>query len=115
MRLRQISVPRLPEREMTPTLPGLKMLVLWPGMMPTKPSLGVTTPAVFGPMIRQRARLARAWISSTCWAGICSVSTTTTPIPASMASTIASRANIGGTKITETSQGVVLVASTAVP
>ena len=49
VRLRQISVPRLPEREMTPTRPGLNTLGTKAGMMPTKVSPGVTRPAVFGP------------------------------------------------------------------
>jgi len=40
VRLRQISVPRLPLREITPTRPALNTLGTNAGMMPTKHSPG---------------------------------------------------------------------------
>ena len=49
VRFRQINVPRLPLREITPTSPGWNTRGLKAGMIPAKASPGVTTPAVFGP------------------------------------------------------------------
>jgi hypothetical protein len=112
--LRQISVPRLPLREITPISPGWKMFVLKPGMMPTKPSPGVTSPAVFGPTMRVPLGLAAAWIIITSCAGMCSVRMTSSFTPAAIASSAAARAAPGGMNMTDTSNGAVFIASTAV-
>jgi len=92
VRLRQTSVPRLPLRETTPTEPGRKMFGLCPGMMPTKPSPGVTSPAVFGPTICVPARRAASSTAITSCAGMCSVSMTRSFTPAAMASSAAALA-----------------------
>ena len=103
VKLRQTSVPRLPLREMTPTAPGRKIFGLCPGMMPTKPSPGVTSPAVFGPTICVPARRAASSTAITSWAGICSVSTTRSFTPAATASSAAALASAGGMNITAVS------------
>ena len=48
-------MPRLPLRDTTPTLPGWNTRGLKAGMMPAKPSPGVTMPAVLGPTMRPPA------------------------------------------------------------
>ena len=77
-----------------PTLPGLWM---WPGMMPILHWPGVMTPGQFGPISRvfapHSARLTLT-MSST---GMPSVMQTTSGMPASVASRIASAAKGGGT------------------
>ncbi len=84
----------MPERDTTPTEPGLKML---PGMMPILHSPAVITPGQFGPMRRDfepaRARLTLI-MSAT---GMPSVMQTISGISASTASRIASAAPGGGT------------------
>ena len=112
-RLRQINAPRLPLLEITPMRPGRCTLALKAGMMPTKHSPGVTRPAVLGPMTRVPPALAAAISSMTSWAGMCSVSTTSSLAPASMASSAAVRAAIGGTNITATSKPRSFAASAA--
>ena len=114
VRLRQTSVPRLPEREITPTRPGLNTLGTKAGMMPTKVSPGVTKPAVFGPTMRVPDLAAAAWIAMTSCAGICSVSTTSVLTPASQADTAASRAIGGGMNMTATSVPTAATASAVV-
>ena len=83
------------------------------GMMPTKVSPGVTRPAVFGPMIRVPESFAAAMKYITSWVGMCSVSTTSRRTPASMASSAAALAAIGGMNMTATSIPVSFAAATA--
>jgi hypothetical protein len=82
-------------------------------MMPTKPSPGVTRPAVFGPTMRVPRRAAAPWIAITSWAGMCSVRTTTTFAPASIASRAASFAATGGMNMTAVSKGASRMAAVA--
>ena len=75
-RFRQISVPRLPLRDTTPTLPGRKTSRSNAGMKPTKHSPGVTRPAVLGPATAAPFARAAASTSITSCTGTCSVRTT---------------------------------------
>jgi hypothetical protein len=72
-------------------------------MMPTEASPGVTTPAVFGPMMRVLPRAAAAWMAMTSCSGMCSVRMTSSFTPAPMASSAADFAAAGGMNITDTS------------
>ena len=84
----------MPERETIPIRPRWWM---WPGMMPILQASGVITPGQLGPIRREpepaRARLTRT-MSIT---GMPSVMHTISPMPASIASRIASAANAAGT------------------
>ena len=89
------------------------VLALNAGMKPTKPSPGVTSPAVFGPStLAPLARAADRRNITSC-TGICSVRITSFLIPASMASRAALRTANGGIKSTDTSMASSLEASTA--
>src|SRR5258707_8200954 len=86
------------------------------GMMPTLDSPGVMMPGQFGPMIRVVPD-ACAWAKNAAvsWTGTPSVITTTSAIPASMASITAPLVNFGGTNTTETVAPVSLTASATEP
>ncbi len=112
-RFKQMRVPRLPLREITPMSPGRKMLSLNAGMNPAKHSPGVTRPAVFGPSTRvPLARAADRKYMTSC-TGMCSVRMTSFLTPASMASSAASRTASGGMKSTDTSMSPWAAASRA--
>ena len=101
----------MPEREITPTGPGF---VICAGMMPMRHCSGVTRPGQLGPTRRvgesRSARLARSMSS----AGMPSVMQTTSSMPASAASRIASAAPGGGTNTTEALAPVSATASRTV-
>ena len=90
----------VPERETTPTLPGSKIIV---GMMPTLTDApGVSRPGQLGPTRRTPFLSTYGLTGIMSWTGIPSVMQTTVSTPASAASRMASAANGGGTKMTET-------------
>ena len=87
----------MPERDTTPTLPGLKNAA---GMIPTLALPGERIPGQFGPIRRERPwALSVLNTRSSSWAGIPSVMATISSMPASSASRMESAANRGGTKI----------------
>src|SRR6185437_5929305 len=101
---------------------------MFAGVMPTSDWPGVMMPGQFGPMMRVSGaepaeRPDRLAPFSTLYAhayalsctGIPSVMTTSSGISASIASMIASLANLGGTKMIDTSAPVFSIASTTVP
>ena len=92
-------------------------LPVFAGVMPTSASPGVMMPGQFGPMMRVVPPLAfaSAQNSAESCTGMPSVITTTSGMPASMASTTASFANTGGTKTIDTSAPVSAMASVTEP
>ncbi len=101
---------------MMPTflLPLFGGMWMYPGMIPILHSPGVITPGQFGPIIitPRSSRYFRALTMSS--AGMPSVITTASRMPASAASIVASAANGGGTKIIDTSAPVFETASETV-
>src|SRR5690606_2547435 len=87
--------------------------VMLAGVMPASASPGVMMPGQFGPMMRVRLPFAFAWAhaSAVSCTGTPSVITTSSPISASMASSMASFVKAGGTKATDTSAPVFSIAS----
>src|SRR6185369_2159315 len=86
----------VPERETTPTEPSR-----WiePGMIPTFARPGDVAPGQFGPMSRAPARSTAATTGTMSRAGMPSVMQKIVPIPAAVASRIASGAPPAGTKM----------------
>ena len=84
----------MPERETTPTLPGLW---IGPGMMPILHSPGVMMPGQLGPISRAPRLSTTIFASSMSSAGMPSVMQTISPMPASAASMIESLQNGAGT------------------
>ena len=75
---------------------------MWPGMIPILACPGVMMPGQLGPISRTPGRVARnSRTRSMSATGMPSVIATTSSIPASAASQIASAANGGGTKTIE--------------
>ncbi len=101
----------MPLRETTPTLPTLWMC---PGMMPILAWPGVISPGQLGPMSRLAVRPRNAFTRTMSATGTPSVMQTTSGMPASAASMIASAAAGGGTKISAQSAPVALTASSTV-
>jgi hypothetical protein len=99
----------VPERETTPTLPGLKNVA---GMIPTLALPGDSTPGQLGPTRRTSGLRLRTLktISSSC-AGMPSVIAMIVAMPASSASRIESAAKRGGTKIIAVLASVAATAS----
>jgi hypothetical protein len=96
----QISVVMPPERDMTPTGPFLKARRTFTAGPPRPPifaSSGDRMPRQFGPMMRAPRSRASSTICATSPRGMRSVTTTTSLIPASIASNTASRVKRGGT------------------
>src|SRR4051812_30021856 len=86
------------------------------GMMPALDRPGLIRPGQLGPMIRVVPVVsACARNSAVSWTGTPSVITTSSPMPASIASRQASLVNAGGTKTTDTSAPVSAIASATVP
>src|SRR5690606_31933741 len=94
-----VSVPDFDTRPIGP------VPVMLAGVIPASASPGVMMPGQFGPMMRVLLPLdfAYAHASALSPTGMPSVMTTSSGISASMASIMASLANFGGTKATETS------------
>jgi hypothetical protein len=69
-------------------------------MIPSDASPGTTTPAVLGPSTRTPRSAAAATISIVSCTGMCSVSSTMSRTPCSIASRQAARAASGGTNMT---------------
>ena len=84
----------MPERETTPTEPGVKML---PGMMPILHSSGVSTPGQLGPISRDLEPASARFTLTMSSTGMPSVMQTISGISASMASRMESAAKGGGT------------------
>ena len=102
----------MPLFETMPIRPSLQMFA---GMMPALPLPGEMMPGQFGPISRVfgwSLRKVIAFIMST--TGMPSVMQTTSSMPASAASMIASAANGGGTKITDALAPVSFTASCTV-
>jgi hypothetical protein len=89
-----VSYVSVPERETMPTEPFLWMK---PGMMPILHSSGVMMPGQFGPMRRVPVPASAAFTRTMSFTGMPSVMQTTSSMPPSAASRIASAANAGGT------------------
>src|SRR5690348_13964268 len=90
--------------------------VMSAGMMPALDAPGDAMPGQFGPMIRvfcPRSRLSAQNAAESC-TGTPSVITTASGISASIASITAALVNAGGTKMTDTSAPVSLIASPTV-
>ena len=86
----------MPERDTTPTLPGLKNCA---GMIPTLALPGDRMPGQLGPTSRERPFfLIVLNTRSSSWAGMPSVMQMMSSMPASSASRIESAAKRGGTK-----------------
>src|ERR1700754_3733973 len=94
--------------------PGPLMLA---GVMPTNDCPGVMMPGQLGPMMRVLLPFSTLYAHAYALSctGIPSVMTTSSGISASIASMIASLANLGGTKMIDTSAPVFSIASTTVP
>ena len=91
---------------MTPMEPGWKARRVASAPPPTPPSFvlpGLITPRQLGPMMRAPCCCAYSTNCATCRRGMRSVTTTISPIPASIASCTASAAKAGGTATTEPS------------
>ena len=84
----------MPERDTMPTRPFLWMK---PGMMPILHSPGVMMPGQLGPMRRVPVPASVAFTRTMSLIGIPSVMHTTSSMPASAASRMASAANAAGT------------------
>ena len=109
----QISVVIPPERDMTPTTPGLNALrqsTAGPPRLPKRQTSGMITPRQFGPMMRAPRRLAYSIIAEASLRAMPSVMMTISLMPASTASSAASSANAAGTVMTvpSTLEAVVL-------
>ena len=88
-----ISYVRVPLRDTTPTFPSRWMKL---GMKPTLPTPGVVIPGQFGPTIREPDPFSACFTLIISATGRPSVRQTISPIPASIASKIASGANAAG-------------------
>ena len=101
----------MPLFETMPTRPSRQM---WPGMMPALARPGEMSPGQFGPTSRQSRSPMNASARIMSRVGIPSVMQTTSAMPASAASMIASAATAGGTKRTEASAPVSRTAAATV-
>ena len=101
----------MPERLITPHLPGLAIIV---GMMPILPMPGDSTPGQFGPTMRLFEFRSACLTRTMSLTGMPSVIVTMNSMPASIASRIASAQNGGGTKITDALAPVSFTASATV-
>ena len=100
-----VSVPLF---ETMPILPSRQM---WPGMIPALLLPGEMTPGQFGPMRRVGLSLRNVSARIMSSVGMPSVMQTTSGMPASADSMIASAAKAGGTKITDALAPVARTAS----
>ena len=101
----------MPERDTTPTDPGLWMCA---GMMPSFALPGEMIPGQLGPIRRTLRPASDRFTRTSSRAGIPSVMQTISSMPASAASRTASAAIIGGTKISDAVQPVARFASATV-
>ena len=103
VRALQISVVMPPDRDMTPTTPGLKALrqsTAGPPRLPKRQTSGTITPRQLGPMTRAPWRSAYSTMAAASLRGMPSVMITMFSMPASMASKEASGAKARGTVMT---------------